>query len=141
VKIRDAEMTKSFEGLSDDKLVQRFAEICVKQDEALLDTVCNEVDSPAFDKAISRFNDLFDIMKDIDDELRKRGLSSRLALTKLYTHSNLQVRLQAARLTLAIAPTDAKQVIEAIVESKRMPQAGDAGMCLWALEQGIFKPT
>jgi hypothetical protein len=31
-------------------------------------------------------------------------------------------------------------VIEAISESSHFPQAGDAGMCLWALDQGISKP-
>ena len=31
--------------------------------------------------------------------------------------------------------------IEAIRNSKMYRQAMDAGMCIWTLEQGIFKPT
>jgi Domain of unknown function (DUF2019) len=47
----------------------------------------------------------------------------------------------AARLTLAVAPAAARQVLEDIQNSKQYPQAGDAGMCLWSLDEGIFKPT
>jgi phage tail sheath protein FI len=77
----------------------------------------------------------------ISDELKSRAGDQRLALLKLYDHPNLLVRLNAARLTLAIAPTTARQVIQAIADSKKYPQAGDAGMCLSAIELGIFKPT
>lgn len=73
-------------------------------------------------------------------ELRARGVNARRVLMRLYKHPNLQVRLNAAKCTLGIEPVVARQVIQAIADSKLYPQAGDAGMCLWALDDGIFKP-
>lgn len=73
-------------------------------------------------------------------ELKSRSGDQRSALLKLYEHPNVQVRLNAARLTLAVAPVAARQVVQEIADSRKYPQAGDAGMCLWTLEQGIFKP-
>jgi hypothetical protein len=64
-----------------------------------------------------------------------------MALMDLYGHPNMQVRLKAAKNTLAVAPQAAREQLEAIVASDWQPYAGDAGMCLWALDEGIFKPT
>jgi hypothetical protein len=74
-------------------------------------------------------------------ELKSRPGDQRSALFALYEHSNVQVRLNAARLTFAVAPKAARDIVQAIVDSRRQPQAMDAGMCLKALDQGIFKPT
>ncbi|MET0705817.1 MAG: DUF2019 domain-containing protein, partial [Tardiphaga sp.] len=46
----------------------------------------------------------------------------------------------AAKLTLAVAPVEARAQLQAIADSKWFPQAGDAGMSLWNLERGVFKP-
>jgi hypothetical protein len=43
-------------------------------------------------------------MDDVDQELRRRGLKARLALLKLFDHSNMQVRLEAAKCSLGVAP-------------------------------------
>jgi hypothetical protein len=59
----------------------------------------------------------------------------------LYRHPNAQVRLMAATATLAVAPEAARQLLQAIADSNDYPQAGDAGMSLWNLERGVFKPT
>ena len=74
-------------------------------------------------------------------ELQNRGVTARLGLLKLFEHPNMQVRLQAARETLAVAPEEARRMIELIAESNRMPQPGDAGMTLWNLDRGVFKPV
>ncbi|MGH6838401.1 MAG: DUF2019 domain-containing protein [Methylocella sp.] len=79
-------------------------------------------------------------MDAVDNELRARGLEARLALLRLYDHPNIEVRLKAATRTLAIAPIAARRVIEAIKASQQFPQAGDAGMTLRYLDEGIFKP-
>jgi hypothetical protein len=73
--------------------------------------------------------------------LRERGCEARLALTELYGHPNLQVKLQAARVTLGVAPTEARQVIEAISKTGWMPQAADAKGTLRNLDSGFLKPT
>ena len=95
---------------------------------------------PLFNDAYSKFNRLFEKMLEIEKELRSRGTAARGELTRLYGHPNLQVRLNAAKETLAVAPVQARQVIQEISDSKLYPQAGSAGMCLFALDEGIFKP-
>jgi Domain of unknown function (DUF2019) len=111
-----------------DQLVDRFAEIGVDQDRALL-----------YDE-IGRFNKLFDQMHAVDNELRARGTQARLALLRLFDHPNMQVRLEAAKWSLGVAPEMARKVIQNIYDSKWYPQAGDAGMTLWNLDRGVFKP-
>lgn len=111
-----------------DQLVDRFAEIGIAQYDA------------AMGGATREFNQLYGQMDAIDKELRARGQQARLALLRLYDHPNIQVRLQAASFTLGIAPAVARKVIETISQSGWFPQAGDAGMALWSLDEGIFKP-
>lgn len=119
---------KSLQELAVGDLVEQFAEIGVSQDRAL-----------TYSK-IAMFKKLYGQMTAVDKELRRRGRDARLALCKLYAHPNYQVRLQAARLTLGVAPTEARQTIEAIARSGRMPQAGDARGTLRNLDTGFYKP-
>jgi Domain of unknown function (DUF2019) len=79
-------------------------------------------------------------MKDVDTELRARGEDARRALLRLYSHPNMQVRLQAAKKTLGVAPEATRHVIEEIKKSQWFPQALEAGMTLRNLDSGIFKP-
>jgi Domain of unknown function (DUF2019) len=111
-----------------DQLVDRFAEIGIAQDNAL------------WNEKYSYFNRLYDRMDEVDKELRSRGHDARSALSRLFTHSNVQVRLQAAKFSLGVEPANAYQVIKSVSESSLFPQAGDAGMTLVNLERGIFKP-
>jgi len=75
-----------------------------------------------------------------EKEIRTRGREARLALLRLYDHPNMQVRLDAAKRTLGVAPVEARKAIQAIYDSKWYPQAGDAGMTLVNLDNGVFKP-
>jgi enoyl reductase-like protein len=115
--------------MSVEHLVSRHVEIGVAQDEAILDD-----DN-------STFNQLYDKLKMIERELKARSGDQRCALIPLYQHSNMQVRLNAARATLAVAPQAARNALESISRSRHLPQAGDAGMALDALDRGTFKPT
>jgi hypothetical protein len=110
-------------------LLARFAELGLAQDEALLHD------------DYAKYNRLYGQMDQIDDELRVRGPDARLALTRLFEHPNLQVRLRAAARALGVAPFQARNVIETIASSEIFPQAGDAGMLLAGLDDGTFKPT
>ncbi|MCR4266095.1 DUF2019 domain-containing protein [Nitratireductor sp. ZSWI3] len=110
------------------ELIERFAEIGVAQDEALLD---NET---------AKFNKLYREKIAIETELRDRPGDQRHHLMALYAHPNMQVRLNAANSTFAIDMTRARAQLEAIAASKQFPQAGDAGMALWAIDEGISKP-
>lgn len=115
--------------MSDGDLVQLFAENTREQDRALLVG------------QIAKYNRLFDRMKDIHDELKRRPGDQRRILVQLFGFPNMHVRLQAAKLTLAVAPLEARAQLQAIVDSKWFPQAGDAGMCLHNLDTGFYKPT
>jgi hypothetical protein len=114
--------------LTDDELVDRFAEIARGQDKALL-----------FER-LSEFNKLFREMDNVDLELRSRGTRARAALLRLYDDPNAQVRLKAAKRTLGVAPEAARALIEAIARSHISPQSGEAGMTLSNLDKGIFRP-
>jgi hypothetical protein len=89
---------------------------------------------------IGKFNSLYRQMDATEKELRGRGREARLALLRLYDHPNMQVRLNAAKRTLGVAPEAARKVIQEIYDSKWYPQAGDAGMTLSNLDRGVFKP-
>jgi hypothetical protein len=116
------------EDMTIDELVERFAEIGIAQDQAEL---MGE---------IGKFNNLYRQMDATEKELRKRGREARLALLRLYDHPNMQVRLKAAKRTLGVAPEAARKAIQEIYDSKWYPQAGEAGMTLWNLDRGVFKP-
>ncbi len=114
--------------LTSEELVRRFVDIGLAQDEALLYG------------EIAKFNRLFGQKDDVVQELRVRPGDQRRALLALYDHPNLQVRLNAVKNSLALAPEEGRRVLQAMAEHE-YPQAGDAGMCLWNLDRGVFKPT
>ena len=111
-----------------EQLVERFAAIATDQDEAM------RKDDNA------KFTRLFWQMEAVEGELKARLGDQRRALLRLYDHPNTQVRLTAAKATLAVAPEFARRLLQTIADSKDFPQAGDAGMSLDNLERGIFKP-
>jgi hypothetical protein len=111
------------------ELVARFAEIGVDQDKAIVND------------GSAKFNRLFFQMKTVEDELKARDGDQRRALLPLFRHDNMQVRLMAAKSTLAVAPEAARKMLQTIADSRWPNQGGDAGMCLWALDEGIFKPS
>ena len=110
-------------------LVELFEKIGVAQDEALLGG------------ETAKFNRLYDQMTAVSDEMKRRDGDQRRALQSLYSSENMQVRLKAAIHTLAVAPVEAREQLEAVAASKWFPQAGDAGMTLLALDDGTFRPS
>lgn len=115
--------------MSTTQLVEQFAAIAREQDQAILAN------------ATAKYNRLYDRMADVVDELKSRPGDQRRELARLYEFPSMQVRLKAAIHTLAVAPIEARGQLEAIAESKWFPQAGDAGMSLWNLDRGVFKPS
>jgi ParB-like chromosome segregation protein Spo0J len=115
--------------LTVNELVHMFADVAVQQDLASLR------------EEIALVNRLFMQMQEVKEELKRRDGDQRGALLRLYDHPNAQVRLTAAKATLAVAPAAARQALQVLRQSKEYPHSADAGMCIWALEQGIFKPT
>lgn len=114
--------------MTSEELLKRYIEIGVAQDDAI-------------DRRLNlRFKRLFQDMTAVEQELQVRASDERRLLMRLYQHSNMQVQLNAAKATLAVAPAEARRQLETIAASRHFPQAGDAGMSLWALDNGIFKP-
>jgi hypothetical protein len=114
--------------MSVDQLVEQFRDFALAQDDALLGGEQRRV------------NALFWKLADIADELKSREGDQRTALMRLYDHPNAQVRVKAIKNTLAVAPEKARRALEILAASKEYPAAGEAGMSVWALEEGIFKP-
>lgn len=112
-----------------EQLVERFISITLDQDQALLHD------------ELAKFNRLFEQMEAVKEELKGRPGDQRRALLPLYDHPNMQVRLKAAKAPLAVVPEAARQMLQAIADSGWFPQAGEAGMSLWNLERGVYKPT
>jgi len=110
-------------------LVDRFVAIALEQDQALLED------------DIGKFKRLYGEMDAVRNELRSRPGDQRKALLPLHGYPNMQVRLKAAVSTLAVAPTEARRVLQSIAASGRQPQAGDAGMCIVGLNDGSFVPS
>lgn len=108
-----------------EKLVAEFVELGVAQSVAM-ETM-----------ETAKYNRLFKKEATILAELKIRPGDHRRLLFPLYTHENIQVRLNAAKSTYALDPVAARGVIEAIANSRRFPWAGDAGMTLWGLDEGI----
>jgi hypothetical protein len=121
---------KPFNGgtMTTNELVERFAVIGVEQDQAL------RADN------LARYKNLAMQMRAIDEELKGRPGDQRRSLLALYDHPNFQVRLMAAKLTLAVAPAEARRMLELIRQRRHQPQSGDAGMCLRNLDCGVFVP-
>lgn len=120
---------KSVGSLTDEELVDRFAAISLDQDDALLGS------------EYGRFNRLYGRKITVLDELKNRQGDRRRLLLRLFEHPNAQVRLNAANATLAVAPLEARKMLQAIANSREYPQAGDAGMSLAGLDDGTYRPT
>lgn len=84
---------------------------------------------------------LFDERMKVDRSIRARGLEARKSLMPLLKHRNAQVRLNAAKHLLAVAPNEARATLADLAAHGPSQQRGNAGMCFWYMEKGIFKPT
>ena len=114
--------------MTTNELVERFAAIGVEQDLALRSD------------DLRRYKRLTLQMRAIEDELKSRPGDQRRSLLALYDHPNFQVRLMAAKLSLAVAPEPARRTLESIRQRRHQPQSGDAGICLRMLARGDFVP-
>ncbi len=124
----NSRLKRRLKAMSVDELVGRFRDFALEQDDALL---CGEQ---------RRVNASFWKLEDIAEELRSRAGDQRTALMALYDHPNAQVRVKAIKSTLAVAPEKARRALEKLANSKEYPASGEAGMSVWALDEGIFKP-
>ncbi len=116
------------DAMSVDQLVALFADIGIAQDRALL-----HGDLRAFKR-------LFREMEAVEEQLKSRPGDRRDALAVLYDHPNMQVRVKAAKATLAVMPQAARAQLAAVRAANWQPQSLEAGMSLRNLDSGVFKP-
>ena len=114
--------------LNNSDLVERFRALAIEKSKVLLDS------------NTAAANRIYDRMEEIDQELRRRGSDARKALLVLLDDRDRRVRFEAAQKSLAVAPQKALETIKQIAASHFMPLAGEAGMALEFLADGIFKP-
>jgi hypothetical protein len=120
--------TERFEKLTTEQLVVEFSHVASDRGAAILDLETH------------RANKMFDKMQAIDRVLRSRGQDARLALSPLLDDKERSVRYYAAKYLLGLLPDQTRRVIEEIARPRFDPICTDAGMCLYALDEGIFTP-
>ena len=110
------------------ELVERFIAIALAQQDA--------VDS----YQTTRYNRLYDRMKEVESELKSREGDQRIALLPLLESRHLHVRLKAAIALLAISPARARHTLQGVRDYALMPQSVDATMMLAAIDDGSYVP-
>lgn len=115
--------------LSSSEVVRRFEQLCIEQYDAM------ERDE------LARVNRVVWRVHALEMELKSRPGDQRRLLMRLFGHSNMQVRLSAARANLAVDYPAARREMQAIVDSKWYPQAGDAGISLENIDSGFYRPS
>lgn len=115
--------------LSSTELKLLFEKLCVEQYDSI-----DRGESAAFNRR-------YDKIQAIETELRSRPGDQRRILMQLFGHPNMQVRLTAARATLAIDYLAARREIQEIADSRWGPQCGDAGMTLYNIDTGFYRPS
>ena len=116
---------KPNENLDDDALVKSFIDAATQLGEAV------NYWMPTNKAAKKPHN--------ISQNLRKRGVKTRLLLASLLDNANRFVQYYAARHLEGLMPERSRQIIE-WNSKQRDAIAGDAGMHLDAVDSGFYKP-
>jgi uncharacterized protein DUF2019 len=111
------------------KLYERFIAAALEQHESML---YGDND---------KYNRLYEEVRAIENELKRRGEDETRALASLFDDPSAQVRLNAAIATLALEPEAARQALQLISDRNEYPQAPYARDMLWALDRGTYKPS
>lgn len=118
---------RKLDGMDDIDLANAFIDIAAEQQKAI------------DDMRSSKYNQLYDEMKNIENILRNRPGDMRKVLIPLLEDRRPQVRLKAAMATLAITPA-ARDALILLGQYNFDSQALEAKMMLSALEDGSFVP-
>lgn len=111
------------------ELADEFLRLAIAKSDAVMEFEIKKVDR------------IYWQMETVENELKSRPGDQRRVLSELYQHIKPGVRLEAATATLAVLPTESRQVLQMIVDRDEFPFAGDAGMRLHNLATGFYKPT
>ena len=120
--------SSNLEELTTDQLIQEFSRLA------------REMGAAALDSETDRFNRMFAKMEAIDRQLRSRGRAARMALSVLLDSDYRFVRYYAATYLLGLIPDRARAELEWNRKYWFDALAGDAGMTLYNLDTGFYKP-
>lgn len=110
-------------------LVALFADIAIKQNDALEDMRSSE------------YNRLYGEMEEVTAQLKSRDGDQRRVLLSLYRHPNPTVRFKAAMATFVFAPRDAREILQSIKDRREFPIAINASQMLSAIDEGRYIPS
>jgi hypothetical protein len=111
--------------MTNQEIIDRLVEISIRQGEAM----------ELFET--TKYNRLYKKNARLLQELRDRPGDGRHGLFPLYDHPNMQVKLNVARWTYTLDMPHARIALADIRDSRRFPYAGDAGMTLMLIDEGI----
>ena len=108
--------------------MRQFADAAKKRGLAVLDS------------DVRNANRMFRLMRAVDLVLRSRGLEARQSLLSLLNDQDRFVRYYTAKNALGLDPKRAREIIEWNHKYWFDAIAGDAGMTLYFLDTGEYKP-
>jgi hypothetical protein len=114
--------------LSTADLVDKFAKLSVDRHSAMI----------GFDP--KTYNRLGDVLGDIAQELKSRGLQDRQALLSLFKHPHAAVWSDAAKAVLGFAPEQAIFVLEFLAGCDHWLLKANAAMVLEMYRKGEWRP-
>jgi len=117
--------TRNIKNLSSEELVAQLTELSIEEGIA-----SSKLDTRTFNRLFARHCA-------IARELRSRPGDERFALFPLYSHPDMQVRLNAVRNTFALNRESAERELRFIASNAPDPQGFDARMSLSMLELGL----
>lgn len=114
--------------ISVQELLDRFVDVCLDQEDALSD------------EDYDKFNRLYDVRMDIQDELKRRGDKARRSLLRLYDHPNLTVQMFAAAATAGLEREAALAKLREIGARRDFLDSIRANSMATRLEEGAWDP-
>ncbi len=114
--------------ISVQQLLDRFVDVCLDQEDALSD------------EDYDKFNRLYDVRMDIQDELKRRGDKARRSLLRLYDHPNLTVQMFAAAATAGLEREAALAKLREIGARRDFLDSIRANSMATRLEEGAWDP-
>lgn len=107
----------------------------------LFEALCIEQGRKTDIDEVREYNRLYAEIREVVDELRIRPGDARHLLIPLLAHEDWHVRLKAGIYTYALAPQEARKVLQWLRETRLGYLALEAGFFLSGIDKGEFTPT
>ena len=122
-------MKRELSQISDAELRDLFETLCIERGKKW------DIDN------LRLYNKLYMEIKAVADELKRRPGDARHLLIPLLKHEDWHVRLKAGTNTYALAPQEARKVLQWLRETRLAPFGAEAGAFLSGIDSGQYTPT